>query len=144
MRTDPLLIDANFPGAIERSVDIVSTDIDISCSHVPFGFVRVARADLREGETPDTFWAACIASDQLLELLTATVREFPTARLDEIFKVIYDDLARVGCRETIDLPIPDQFLECFTLENACKACCGNLLLLRTKARAFYVHWHRES
>jgi hypothetical protein len=143
-RTDKILIDANFPEVTELFEQCASVEFDTSCPHVPFGFVKVVRARLNNSETPDRFWASCIASDQQIDCVVATIEEFQPPRLASLTKVLREDLARVDVRETVDLPALEQIQECFALENGCKYCGGKILLIKTKIEAFYVHWHRES
>jgi len=142
-RTDQLLINANSSEATDFE-QYPSIEFDTSCPHVPFGFVRVVRANLNNCETADKFWASCIAADKQIDCVVATIEEFQLARLASVIKVLRDDLARVNIKEIVDFPALEKIQECFSLEKGCKYCCGRILLIKTKDEAIYVHWHRES
>ena len=113
-----------------------------SCSHVPFGFVRIWRAALQGEEAADRFWADALGADESLDLLPATVKELEASRLQGILSALCSDLARVESPAVV-MPVP-QVMERFAVEAACNGCCGQVLLLHSSNEAMYVHWHRES
>ena len=123
-------------------IDIIQTEVDTSCPHVPFGFVRSIRLSLVAGQEPDQFWSYAISTDELLDPLSAEIQTLDLSKLGSVVATIHKDLARVGSEQDVEVSMSPA--ECFSVEKACQHCSGRVLLLRYANEANYVHWHRES
>ena len=141
-RTDKILLLAIEAQLIESNLPLPQLDVDTSCPHVPFGFVRVFQTQILSPNEADLFWAGCVSSDQLVDLAGATIEVISTSSIRSIIDVAEADISRTLTNQIIE--IPNNIDECFTIENDCDSCCGRVLLIKAGNHAFYIHWHRES
>jgi hypothetical protein len=141
-RTDKILLLATEAKLCEINPPSLQLDIDTSCPHVPFGFIRVSQAKVSSSDEADLFWANCVSGDQFVDLAGASVEEKSTFSILSIVDVAKTDISRVGADQTIEFP--KNIDECFIVENGCDYCCGRILLIKAESHAFYIHWHRES
>ncbi len=141
-RGDNILLYATLPNGTNIEGKSESIEIDTSCSYVPFGFVYITRVKLGPQVTPDAFWSSCIAADSLIDTLTARIEPGTSGPLENILEVIRSDLTRVSGLERANFPT--DVVECFTLIDGCRYCCGRVLLLQSQRDCYYIHWHRES
>lgn len=137
-----LLVKAAQPARADEFRDQRKDEVDTSCPHVPFGFVLVRRLAMPAADSPDDFWSYCLATDQNIDVLPASIQSLDSTRLNGVSSVVDGDLARVGNR--MDLRWLFDPVECFVVSGGCSSCGGQVLLVRTAEEAAYLHWHRES
>lgn len=142
-RLAEILLKAMAPLEEERFRQAEQREIDTSCPHVPFGFVRTGTLSLSVGQQPDEFWAYAISVDQFLDPLSAKIEALSSSRLEPIFATIRLDLARIGETDMF-AGCPTLPVEVFSVERACQHCSGQVMLMRYSDKATYLHWHRES
>lgn len=141
-RTGKILLLATEAKLSEINPPSLQLDIDTSCPHIPFGFIRVSQEKVSSSDEADLFWANCISGDQHVDLVGVSVEEKSTSLVSSIVDIAKTDISRVGADQTIELP--KNIDECFIVESGCDYCCGRILLIKAENHAFYIHWHRES
>lgn len=139
-----ILVEARRPAAAGAVSGDLQTEVDTSCFAVPIGQVRVVRRPLLVGESPDRFWARCLATDPFLRPELGVFETWFPAQLPSVVECLRADLAHAGQTLTVEWPAPAQLTEAYRLESACPDCVGQALLFRTADEGWSLHWHRAS